>query len=86
MNCQFLRAQRMRNILRFQHNPLLEASAKAGAFIFGVDQTSFSRVNFQLRKKRWSIVYIPSFKISFAANMPAAPMTPPPGCAPLAPK
>src|SRR5215212_1863809 len=28
----------------------------------------------------------PSFKISFAASMPAAPITPPPGCAPLAPK
>ncbi len=27
-----------------------------------------------------------SFKISFAASIPAAPITPPPGCAPLAPK
>src|SRR5687768_5389264 len=26
-----------------------------------------------------------SFNISFAANIPAAPITPPPGCAPLAP-
>ena len=27
-----------------------------------------------------------SFNISLAASMPAAPITPPPGCAPLAPK
>jgi hypothetical protein len=32
------------------------------------------------------VYYRQSFNISFAASIPAAPMTPPPGCAPLAPK